>query len=254
MSLTGEVIIVTGASRGIGEAAARDLAKQGAAVVLIARTKQAIGDIAKHIEAEGGAALSVAADVTNYQAVETAVAASKEKFGKVTGLVNSAGAIEPIAPLAKTKPRDWAELIHINLVGSYNTIRAVLPHFTAQNDGVIINLSSGAAFRPLEGWSAYCSSKAGLAMLSQATTLEVQDTNIRVYGFSPGVVDTQMQGQIRASGINPVSQIPRETLSAPQDAAKAISYLCSAAARDLKGQELDIRNADLRQRIGLAAF
>lgn len=254
MSLAGEVIIVTGASRGIGEAAARDLARQGAAVVLVARTEQVVQDLAQRIESEGGSSLAIAADVTDYEAFEKCVAKSVEQFGNVTGLVNNAGLIDPIAPLTQTNPDDWAKLIQVNLVGAYNAIRAVLPHLLRENSGVVVNLSSGAAFRPLEGWSAYCSSKSGLAMLSQAVALETQSTNIRIFGFSPGVVDTAMQGQIRASGINPVSQIPRETLSSPQDAAKAISYLCSAAAHDLNGQELDIRNADLRQRIGLTVL
>lgn len=253
MMLEAQVIVLTGASRGIGEACALELAAQGAAVVLTARNQKAVKDLAERIKATGGKALGLAADVTDYQALETVLAQSLKTFGKVTGLINNAGIIEPIALLAKTDPAAWAQTIQINLVGAYNAIRVFLPEFSAQNQGFIINISSGAAFHPLEGWSAYCASKAGLAMLTKALSLETQGKAIRVYGFGPGVVDTDMQTQIRASGINRVSQIPREHLGAASDVAKAVAYLCSEAASDLVG-ELDIRHTDLRQRLGLTAL
>ncbi len=253
MRLDGQVMVITGASRGIGEACALELAKQGAAVVLTARNGTAVKELAKTIEAEGGTALGLAADVTDYQSLENVLEQALKYFGNVSGLVNNAGLIEPIAFLDKTDPSAWAQTIQVNLVGAYHAIRVFLPQFIAQNRGLIINISSGAAFNPLEGWSAYCASKAALAMLTQSVMLETQDTNIRTYGFGPGVVDTDMQGLIRASGINRVSQIPREHLGPASDVAKAVAYLCTEAAADLVG-ELDIRHADLRQRVGLKAL
>src|SRR5690606_15700892 len=118
--------------------------------------------------------------------------------------------------------------------------------------GTIVNLSSGAAHRPMEGWSAYCAGKAGLAMVTQSLALEYGARGIRAFGFAPGVVDTDMQGEIRASGINPVSKLPRENLARGDDPARAIAYLCSAAAADLAGGELDMRDASCRARAGLA--
>jgi NAD(P)-dependent dehydrogenase (short-subunit alcohol dehydrogenase family) len=253
MRLDGQVIVITGASRGIGEACALELAGQGAAVVLTARNETAVKELAKKIEAKGGKALGVAADVTDYQALERVLEKTLKRFGNVTGLINNAGVIEPIAFLDKTDPSVWAQTIEINLVGAYNALRVFLPQFTAQNQGLIINISSGAAFNPLEGWSAYCASKAGLAMLTRSVILETQGKDIRIYGFGPGVVDTDMQGQIRASGINRVSQIPREHLGPAPDVAKAVAYLCTEEASNLVG-ELDIRHADLRQRVGLNAL
>ena len=142
-------------------------------------------------------------------------------------------------------------MIHIAL-HIYNWDFTVLPHFLTQKTGVIVNISSGAAHNPMEGWSAYCSGKAGVYMLTRATALEAGGRGVRVYGFAPGVVDTDMQVTIRASGINEVSRIPRENLASPEDPAKAIAWLCSDAAADLAGQELTIRDESLRKRVGLS--
>jgi 3-oxoacyl-[acyl-carrier protein] reductase len=112
----------------------------------------------------------------------------------------------------------------------------------AAGGGTIVNVSSGAAIRPLEGWSAYCSAKAGLHMLTRAIALETAGKGIRVFGFQPGTTDTDMQVLIRASGVNPVSQIPRENLTPVAHPAAAIVYLCTPAADDLNGQEFSLRD------------
>jgi NAD(P)-dependent dehydrogenase (short-subunit alcohol dehydrogenase family) len=117
--------------------------------------------------------------------------------------------------------------------------------------GTIVNVSSGAAIRPLEGWSAYCSAKAGLAMLTQAVMLENTATGIRVFGFQPGTTDTDMQVAIRASGINIVSKIPRENLTPVAHPAAAIVYLCTPEAADLNGQEFSLRDEPFRCRLKL---
>lgn len=250
-SLTNEVIVVTGASRGIGAATARELARQGAKVVLAARSKEQVETVADTIRAEGGEALACSCDVSHYDDVQALRDTALARYGKITGLVNNAGVVEPIARLEKSDPTLWAQAVTINLVGAYHTIRALLPAFYEQDKGVIVNLSSGAAFAPLEGWSVYCSSKAGLAMLTRAAALEAEGKNVQVYGFSPGLVDTDMQAQIRASGINRVSQIAKDSLSQPQEIAGAVAWLCTPAAADLSGQELDVRDPGLRRRIGL---
>jgi 3-oxoacyl-[acyl-carrier protein] reductase len=246
-----EVIIVTGASRGIGAATALELAARGAKVVLAARSLEPVQKLAEAILSQKGEVLALACDVTDYQAVENVVKRALEHFGKITALINNAGIIEPIVRLEDSDARDWAHAINVNLVGAYNAVRAVLPQFYKQDKGVIVNLSSGAARLALEGWSAYCASKAGLAMLTKSIALEAEGRGVRVYGFAPGLVDTDMQGLIRTSGINEVSRLPREKLSSPKDATIAMTWLCANSPHDLNGQELDIRDAALRQRIGL---
>ncbi len=247
-ALNGKVIIVTGASRGIGAAAAAALATAGATVVMTARDGKLTEQVARSI---GGSTSARACDVANYAAFKHLVEETKARFGRLDGLINNAGVIEPIAAIADSDPAAWSRNIHINLTGAYHAVRAVLPVMLAAGSGSIVNVSSGAAIRPLEGWSAYCSAKAGLHMLTRAIALETVNRGIRVFGFQPGTTDTDMQVLIRASGVNPVSQIPRGNLTPVAHPAAAIVYLCTAAADDLSGQEFSLRDDPFRARLGL---
>ena len=114
-----------------------------------------------------------------------------------------------------------------------------------------MNVSSGAAHHPLEGWGAYCASKAALAMLTRQCALEAGDKGVRVYGFAPGTVDTQMQEMIRASGLNRVSLMRPEDHAPAHEPAQAMTWLCSTEAADLAGQELSVRDPELRRRAGI---
>ena len=236
----GKVAIVTGGSRGIGAAAAAALAGAGASVMVVARGGTAVSRAADAIAAVGGKASAIACDVADYAAVEAMVDATRRRFGPPDILVNNAGIIEPIGALAESDPTAWARNININLIGAYNAVRAILPEMLAAGRGTVINLSSGAAHRPLEAWGAYCSAKAGLAMLTDALALETAQSGVRVFGLAPGVIDTEMQVTIRASGINRVSKIPRADLAPADHPAAAILYLCTSAADDLVGRELNL--------------
>lgn len=249
--LSGKVIIVTGASKGIGAAAALALGKAGATVMLTARDGRLASDVAGQIVSAGGRASATACDVSEYAAVARLVAEATGRFGKVDALINNAGVIDPIATILDSDPAAWARNIEINLIGAYNAIRAVLPGMVAAGGGTIVNVSSGAAIRPLEGWSAYCSGKAGLHMLTRAIALETGDKGIRVFGFQPGTTDTDMQVLIRASGINQVSQIPREKLTPVDYPARSIVYLCTPEADDLHGQDFSLNDPAFRARVGI---
>lgn len=244
--LNGQTALVTGGSRGIGLAVAKELLDAGANVMITART-----GIEEALATLGGNAAGVVCDVADYAQAEAAVAATVEKFGGLSILINNAGVIDPIGLLAESDPARWAQNININLTGAYHMARAVLPGMIAAGGGAIVNVSSGAAHRPLEGWSAYCSGKAGVAMLTRALHLETNGQGIRTFGFAPGTVDTDMQVKIRASGINMISQIPRENLGGVQPPARIIAYLASADAADLSGEELAISDNALRGRAGL---
>lgn len=250
-ALKDKVALVTGASRGLGEGVARALAARGVAVMLAARDGAAVAAVAEGIAAEGGRAASAACDVSDYAAVERLVAATRERFGGLQILVNNAGVIEPIAEIATSDPAAWARNIEINLTGAYHVVRAVLPGMLAGGGGTIVDVSSGAAYRPLEGWSAYCSGKAGFAMLTRAIALETAGRGVRVFGFSPGTIDTEMQVKIRASGMNVISQIPRADLSPVEHAVRGLVYLCTEAADDLHGTDVSMREEEFRRRIGL---
>jgi 3-oxoacyl-[acyl-carrier protein] reductase len=246
--LDSKVIIVTGASRGIGAAAAAALATAGATVVLTARDAELTQEVARSI---GDAASARPCDVSDYAAFAALVADTRARFGRLDALINNAGVIEPIASIAESDPAAWARNVEINLTGAYHAIRAVLPGMLASGGGTIVNVSSGAAIRPLEGWSAYCSAKAGLHMLTRAVALETARKGIRVFGFQPGTTDTDMQVLIRASGVNPISQIPRGNLTPVAHPAAAIVYLCTPAADDLNGQEFSLRDEGFLKRLEL---
>jgi NAD(P)-dependent dehydrogenase (short-subunit alcohol dehydrogenase family) len=246
MSLNGKIALVTGASRGLGEGAARALAKAVARVMLLARDGDLVQKVAHEIGAE-----ALACDVSDYAAVERAVSATRKRFAGLDILVNNAGVIDPIADLAASDPAVWARNIQINLIGAYNVVRAVLEGMIASGGGTIINVSSGAAYRPLEGWSAYCAGKAGLAMMTRSIALETKGRGIRIFGFSPGTIDTDMQVKIRASGMNMISQIPRANLSPVEHAVRGLLYLCDSASDDLIGEDASMRDEAFRKRIGL---
>jgi NAD(P)-dependent dehydrogenase (short-subunit alcohol dehydrogenase family) len=247
----GRIAIVTGASRGIGEAAARHLAERGAAVLLLARSRDDIARIAGEIEQAGGRALARACDVASWAEVEAAVATCREAFGEPDILVNNAGLIEPIAHLADSDPAGWDEVVDVNLKGVYHGIRAVLPAMAERGSGTIVNISSGAATSALEGWSHYCATKAAVLMLTRCTHLEYGDKGVTVVGLSPGTVRTHMQVAIKASGINPVSQLDPSVHIPPEAVGKAIGYLCTDAGRAHAGEDFSLRMEEGRRAAGL---
>ena len=202
-----QAAIVTGASRGIGAATARELAARGAAVTLLARSADEIEAIAAEIRDGGGRAEATACDVARYADVEAAVARTLEAFGRVDVLVNNAGLIDPIARIDESDPEAWGRAVDVNLKGVYHGVRAVLPAMLERGAGTIVNLSSGAATGALEGWSHYCATKAAVLSLTRCVHEEYAERGVRCVGLSPGTVATDMQVSIRGSGINPVSKL-----------------------------------------------
>jgi NAD(P)-dependent dehydrogenase (short-subunit alcohol dehydrogenase family) len=172
------------------------------------------------------------------------------QWGRLDVLVNNAGTIAPIARLAEADPAAWARLIEINLTGVFHGVRAALPLLRRGERASILGISSGAAHRPLEGWSAYCASKAGAAMLTRALH-EEEGHWLRVMGLSPGTVATDMQVAIRASGLNPVSQIDWNDHIPPDWPARALVWMCGPAADRFCGQEISLRDPEIRREVGL---
>lgn len=249
--LSGKTAIITGASRGIGEATAYELADQGANVFLTARSREAIEAISAKINESGGKADYLASDMARYFGVETVVKRCVAAFGSVDILVQNAGVIEPIANIVDSDPLEWAKTMTTNLNAVYYGLRATLPLMLAQGSGLIINMSSGAAHQPLEGWSHYCAAKAGASMLTRSAHLETDGSNICIMGLSPGLVATDMQVKIRESGINPVSKIDPSTHIPASWPARAISWLAQGAAADYCGEEVRLSEDDIRRKIGL---
>ncbi len=247
--MDGKTVLITGASRGIGAEAARVFAAAGANVVLTARGAAAIGALADEI---GPRARAIAGDVSDYTDVDAAVRLAVEAFGGLDVLINNAGAVEPVAHMERADPDAWGKVIDINLKGVFWGMRAALPVMLGAGGGTILTVSSGAAHNPVEAWSHYCASKAGAAMLTQSLHLETSGRGIRAMGLSPGTVATQMQKEIKASGINPVSQLDWSDHIPADWPARALLWMCSPDADAFLGQEISLRSSDIRARVGLA--
>ncbi len=249
MDMQGKTVLITGASRGIGAAAARAFADAGANVALVARGREAIADLAGEI---GDRGIAIPCDVSRFWEVEAAVEACVGTFGGLDVLVGSAGVIEPISHLATSDPEAWGQVIDVNLKGVYHGMRAALPVMLARGGGSILTISSGAAHGPVEAWSHYCASKAGAAMLTACVDKEYRDKGIRAIGLSPGTVATQMQREIKASGINPVSRLDWDDHIPPEWPALALVWMCSPDADEWLGGEVSLRDKDVRRRVGLS--
>ncbi|MFK7871162.1 MAG: SDR family oxidoreductase [Roseobacter sp.] len=248
MDMAGQTVMITGASRGIGAETAREFAKSGANVALLARGQAAIADLAGEI---GAQAIAIPCNVASYREVAAAADATKQAFGRIDVLINNAGVIEPISHLGAADPDAWGEVIDINLKGVFNGMHAVLPFMKEQGGGSILTISSGAAHGPIEAWSHYCASKAAVNMLTRCLDKEEAAHGIRAIGLSPGTVATQMQREIKASGVNPVSQLNWEDHIPADWPAKALMWMCAPDADRFKGQEISLRDEGIRKAVGL---
>ena len=239
------VVIVTGASRGLGAAVARWLAKVGSAIMLVARSGDKLADVAADVRRLGGEPLVFEADVSDYDACRTAVEKTLVRFGRIDSLVNNAGIIQPISTIGRTDPAIWRYNIEVNLIGPFNLIRAAVGDLRKQR-GRVVNVSSGAANLALETISAYCAGKAALNRFTQV--LAAEESLLTVLTVRPGVVDTEMQAFIRKEGPKAMTaeqaayyrQLKeREELEPPEIPARSIAWLALHAPQEFSGRFLD---------------
>ena len=250
-TLSNKTVAITGASRGIGQHAAQAFAEAGANVVLLARDVAACEQTSQAINAKGGASMAIECDVASYDAVAAALTQTQETYGALDVLINNAGVIDPIALLDSVDPAAWSHAIDINLKGVFNGVHVALPMMLARGGGRILNVSSGAAHHALPGWSHYCAAKAGSAMITRCVHEEFADRGIVIMGLSPGTVATDMQIKIKASGINAVSQLDPSVHIDPSWPARALVWMCSDDADGFAGEEISLRDASIRSRVGL---
>lgn len=216
--LTGRVVLVTGAGKGIGAELVRLLKAHGARVYAGVYPV----DSAEPLP-EGVTQLEL--DVTSQSDVDSAIVLITSEAGALHVLVNNAGVINPIGPLAEIATDDLAPAFAVNVMGVHRMTVAALPLLRAAK-GTVLNAGTGAATTAMEGWTAYCSTKAGMQMLTRMMALELGREGLRIFFLGIPPTDTAMQSKIRASGLNPISQIPQDKLVPTNVPASVMAHLC----------------------------
>jgi NADP-dependent 3-hydroxy acid dehydrogenase YdfG len=226
-NIAGKVVVITGASSGLGEATARLLSAEGATVVLGARRIDRLRSLADELTNRGGKALVVATDVTDRGQVQRLVDAAVETFGRIDVMINNAGLMQQ-SPLDRLKVDEWDNMIDINIKGVLYGIAAALPHMQRQKAGHVINVSSVAGHKVTPAGTVYCATKHAVLAISEGLRVEVKPYGIRTTVISPGAVATELPNHITdeqsASGI----QKFYEGYAIPADSfARAVAFAMS---------------------------
>lgn len=218
-ALDGRIAVVTGASRGIGQAAALALAAMGAHVVALARTQGGLEDLDDSIRRSGGSATLVPADLKDVAAIDRLGAAIFERWRKLDILVGNAGALGVLSPLAHVDPKVWNDVIAVNVTANYRLIRSLDPLLRASDAGRAIFVTSGLARKHTPYWGPYATSKAALEAMVRTYAGEIATTPLRANLFSPGATRTAMRAKAMP-GEDP------ETLPAPEAVAAELVRMC----------------------------
>lgn len=246
--LEGKVALITGASKGIGRVMSRLFAREGAAVVCAARSRDLVKETVALIEGDGGRALAVTGDAATEGDVQKMVAAGVTAFGKLDVLVNNAGDGGPTKRVQEYTTDDWFYTINSCLTTSYMCTRFAVPEMIKAGGGVIVNITSTAGRRGLPYRIGYCSAKAGQVGMTYGLALELSPLNIRVNAIAPGAVegdriDRVIAGQAEVRGVavedmrrSFVERSPLKRMTTAEDIATLAVYLCSDAAKNLSGQ------------------
>lgn len=222
-----KVIVITGASSGLGEATARLLAEQGAKLVIGARREDRLQAIVHYITRRGGAAIGTVTDVTQRAQVEHLVQLAVNTFGRIDVMVNNAG-LMPLSPLPMLKVEDWDQMIDVNIKGVLYGVAAALPHMQQQRSGHFINVSSVAGHKVHAGGAVYSATKFAVRALSEGLRQEVKPWNIRTTVLLPGAVDTELAQSITVPEIAAgVQQFYRNTAIPAEAFAELVAFAIS---------------------------
>jgi NAD(P)-dependent dehydrogenase (short-subunit alcohol dehydrogenase family) len=254
--LEARVALITGASRGIGRALSERFAREGAAVVCVARSDDQVKETAATITAAGGRAIAVVCDASVEDDVRRMVSIAVKEFGKLDTLVNNAGDAGPTKAVQEYLLEDWRYTIDSCLTSSYLCIRFAVPEMLKAGYGAIVNISSGAGRRGLPFRIGYCSAKAGQVGMTFGMALELAPHNIRVNCVAPGAVegeriDRVIAGQAAARGISieqmrkaMLDRVPLKRMVTANDIVDATVFFCSDMARSISGQVLAVNAGD----------
>jgi NAD(P)-dependent dehydrogenase (short-subunit alcohol dehydrogenase family) len=246
--LDGRVALITGASKGVGRVMSRMFAREGAAVVCAARSRDLVEETAALVKADGGRAIAVVGDASVEPEAQRLVETGVKAFGKLDVLVNNAGDGGPTKPVQDYTTEDWFYTINSCLTSSYMCTRFAVPHMIKASGGAIVNITSVAGRRGLAYRIGYCSAKAGQVGMTYCLALELAPHNIRVNAIAPGAVageriDRVIAGQAQVKGVPVeeerrrfVERSPLKRMSTAEDIASLAVYLCSDASKNLSGQ------------------
>jgi NADP-dependent 3-hydroxy acid dehydrogenase YdfG len=226
-NIEGKVIIITGASSGLGEAAARHLSSLGATIVLGARRVERIQSLAKELTDQGGRALAVATDVTQYPEVQRLADSALQVYERIDVLINNAG-LMPQSPLERRKIDDWNRTIDVNIKGVLYGIAAVLPCMQKQKSGHIINVSSVAGHKVRVGGAVYAATKHAVRVISEGLRQEVKPYDIRTTVISPGAIDSELTDSITEPDVAQNIKAFYAQVAIPADSfARAVAFAIS---------------------------
>ncbi|MEP4378322.1 MAG: SDR family oxidoreductase [Alphaproteobacteria bacterium] len=249
-SLKDKVIVLTGASRGIGAATARELATDGPHLVLCARSVEACNETRAAVEALGASAETHGFEVADFDADKAFVEGVLAEHGRIDVLINNAGT-GLMGSVADVPPDAFLDVLKINVMGPYNMISAALPSMTERDDGVIINITSARAFIPDRFYAAYCASKAALLSMTQCLHYDLEDSKVKIFALSPGFTQTDMVDDIYANPVFRAAAMTPDDGQPPERPAKILAWLAREAPADLAGVHNQVQFNDLTRRAGI---
>jgi NADP-dependent 3-hydroxy acid dehydrogenase YdfG len=226
-NIQGKIVVITGASSGLGEATARVLSAQGASVALGARRADRLKSLADELASKGGKALAVTTDVTDHNQVKKLVDAAVQKFGRIDVIINNAG-LMPQSPLERLKIDEWDRMIDVNIKGVLYGIAAALPYMIKQKAGHIINVSSVAGHKIRPGATVYAATKHAVRALSEGLRQEVKPYNIRTTVISPGAITTELPNTVTdPATAERINKFYEEVAIPPDSFAQAVVFAMS---------------------------
>ncbi|BAT58605.1 2,5-dichloro-2,5-cyclohexadiene-1,4-diol dehydrogenase [Variibacter gotjawalensis] len=235
----GKTAFITGAANGIGRATAIAFAAEGARVAILDRDAQALSETAEMVKSAVGEVLAIPCDVSQPVAVEAAVAKTVATFGSLDYAFNNAGIENKAAPLHEIELEEWDRILNVNLRGTFICMKYELAHMVKQGRGVVVNTSSGAGIRGVEGGASYTASKHAIGGMTKSAALDYAKQNIRVNAVLPGNIATAMMDRFTAGDVQKAINLePVGRLGQPEEIAEAVLWMCSDLGGFVTGSEI----------------